>query len=157
MLKQKIIGLLAASGMLFGLETVSFSDFEDKVKDHEVFKMMKETGLTNSKVKQDTGGMYILTGQMPKLTKNGEKKIQNVLTYITEDGEYFLFGKVVKSNGEKVELPVDKVDVSILKGKEDFSIGSGKKIVYIFTNPNCGGCKQLDTSLTEKKIKRIYC
>ena len=57
---------------------------------------------------------------------------------------------------EKVAFPMDK---NTIAGKEAFSYGSGKEILYVFVDPQCPYCKQFERimpSLKEKYTFKIY-
>jgi thiol:disulfide interchange protein DsbC len=51
------------------------------------------------------------------------------------------------------------MDKSIIAGKEAFSYGSGKEILYLFVDPQCPYCKEFEKtmpSLKEKYTFKIY-
>jgi thiol:disulfide interchange protein DsbC len=54
---------------------------------------------------------------------------------------------------EKVSFPIDK---NILIGKEAFSYGTGNKILYAFTDPECPYCKDFERMMETLKDKYTF-
>lgn len=62
---------------------------------------------------------------------------------LTSDKKHLIAGKVYNTqSGEELSMPND---VSVLKGKEALTYGSGKEIYYLFTDPECPYCKKFES------------
>ena len=144
MIKTKLSSIVAAFVVTSSLSAgeVPFSKIEKQITEHTVYKNIKSIGFTPSKTFEDANGMFTVTGVIPgrKLPNGKVSKAQNIVTFITSNGKYMIFGDVLKADGQKLEVPIEPVDISILKGKEAFKMGTGPKEVFVFSDPDCPGC-----------------
>jgi len=104
---------------------------------------------------QDEGNVYLINGE-PTQVPNGQiKKPFNF--FITKDKKILIMGDAIYTDTkEKVAFPMDK---NVIEGKEAFSYGSGKEVMYVFVDPQCPYCKQFEKlmpSLKDKYTFKIY-
>jgi protein-disulfide isomerase len=158
MKKSKLSIILATiiTGTSLFAGTVSFSKIEPIIKNHKVYQNIKKLGFKVDKVYQDKDGLYTLTGEIPARTlPNGRKiKSQKVITFLSENGKYMIFGDVLKANGQKIEVPIPAVSLSPLKSKEAFTMGTGKENLYVFSDPDCPGCIGFFNSINPEMMKK---
>ena len=69
--------------------------------------------------------------------------------FLTKDKKNLIAGKVYNTK-TSTELSIPN-DISILKGKEGFSYGTGSDEYYLFTDPECPYCKKFEAYLPQLK------
>ncbi len=101
---------------------------------------------------QEVDGMFQIRGlTMPM--KAGQKE-QPVEFFLTANYKYLIMGKGINAeNGQPIRF---KTDMSKIEGKEAFSYGTGKKELYVFTDPECPYCKTFEKKMAELKDKYIF-
>ena len=83
--------------------------------------------------------------------------------YVESSGRYFLFGKLFDMEtrtdvtAARTEA-VQRTDVSALPHKYAIkhTRGNGKRVLYVFADPNCGFCKSFEKTLVELHDVTIY-
>lgn len=130
-----IVASIANAGYLKVEEVKSFNDMD----------FIKKVGVTIESI-YDADSLYIAN-----ITVKGNDDT----VYITKDKKYFIAGNVINLQTTKpLTAPVQ--DISIAKGKESFTFGTGTEEFYLFTDPECPYCKQFETYLPQlEKIAKI--
>lgn len=85
------------------------------------------------------------------------------ITYTDSTGRYFLFGDLVdlpnqKNLTEERLADVTKIDVSVLPLSQAIKTvkGNGSRQMYVFADPECGYCKQLERTLAQVTDVTVY-
>lgn len=85
------------------------------------------------------------------------------LAYIESSGRYFVFGRIFDMDKqedltEPVLASFDSVDVSGLPLGDAIKVvkGNGRRTLYVFSDPDCPFCRQLEASLADLKDVTIY-
>ncbi len=117
-------------------------------------KIIKDNQIHILKV-QDEGNLYLINGEPTRVLDGQSKKPFNF--FITKDKNILIMGDAIyTTTKEKVAFPIDK---SAISGKEAFSYGTGKDILYVFTDPECPYCKEFEKimpTLKDKYTLKIY-
>lgn len=96
----------------------------------------------------DNGSLYLL---------NIEVKGNADQVYLTKDKKFLIAGDVINtSTGERVSIPVD---MTITKGKEAFTFGTGEDEFVLFTDPECPYCKKFESyfpQISDKVKIRVF-
>jgi thiol:disulfide interchange protein DsbC len=76
------------------------------------------------------------------------------MAYVEESGRYFLFGglwdmQTRRDLTAERRAELEAVDVAQLPADLVLTMGSGSRTVYVFSDPNCGYCKQLEHTLSQ--------
>jgi thiol:disulfide interchange protein DsbC len=104
---------------------------------------------------QDEGNIYLINGEPTRVPEGQSKKPFNF--FITKDKKVLIMGDAIHTDTkDKVAFPIDK---SAIVGKEAFSYGTGKDILYVFTDPECPYCKEFEKvipTLKDKYTLKIY-
>lgn len=117
---------------------------EKELKNFNELPMIKKANAEISSV-YDNDSLYIAN---IKVQNNSDT------VFITKDKKYLIAGNVIDINtGKTLAAPITNLDIA--KGKESYVFGSGKKEYYIFTDPECPFCKELEKYLPqiEKDVK----
>lgn len=123
---------------------------EVEKKELEEIKTLAILHKANIEVKNafDVGELYILDASF-------QGKPQEL--FLTKDKQILIAGNVMDANtGEGISLPAD---VSIAKGKEAFTFGSGSDEYILFTDLECPYCKKFEAFFPqlEKHVKiRVF-
>ncbi|MDD5211077.1 MAG: thioredoxin fold domain-containing protein [Sulfuricurvum sp.] len=113
--------------------------------------IIQENQIHVLKVK-DEGNVYLIKGE-PTQVAPGQSK-QPFDFYVTKDKKILITGNgIYTQTHEKVGFPLDK---NIIEGKEAFSYGTGSKILYVFTDPQCPYCKQFEKKMETLKDKYTF-
>lgn len=113
--------------------------------------IIQENQIHVLKVK-DEGNVYLLKGE-PTQVPEGQSK-QPFDFYVTKDKKILITGDgIYTRTHEKVGFPLDK---NIIEGKEAFSYGTGSKVLYVFTDPQCPYCKQFEKKMETLKDKYTF-
>jgi len=88
-----------------------------------------------------------LENDMYMLKANIQGQAQTL--FLTKDKKNLIAGKVYNTK-TSTELSIPN-DISILKGKEGFSYGTGSDEYYLFTDPECPYCKKFEAYLPKLK------
>jgi thiol:disulfide interchange protein DsbC len=107
----------------------------------EIKKMNKVLQKSTIKIKKglDKGSYYYL-----KLEQRSKKGVKTVFAFLQkEDGSLYL-GNRYDKNSKKDKFPIDE---QIVKDGVSFSFGSGKKDLYIATDPECPYCVKLEKQI----------
>lgn len=90
-------------------------------------------------------------------------KIGDSLVYTDEQARYFFVGNLVdfktKENlTTKQEQKINKIDVSTLPLEQAIKHvkGNGERVLYVFSDPDCPYCKQLEQAMTSIDNVTIY-
>ena len=149
-LKSLLLAVLLTTGSAFAevsptVETVMQTLKQKYPKTH--FKSVSETQLP---------GIYEVV-----MGKN--------VAYVAQDGRYFMFGHLFDMETQK-DLTQDKlpeadgpeqtgsIDINVLPLGDAIKTvkGSGERTIYIFSDPDCPYCKQLESNLTAVDNVTIY-
>lgn len=113
--------------------------------------IIKESQIRILKV-QDEGNIYLINGEPTRVPEGQSKKPFNF--FITKDKKILIMGDAIHTDTkEKVGFPIDK---SAIIGKEAFSYGTGKEILYVFTDPQCPYCKEFEKVIPTLKDKYTF-
>lgn len=90
-------------------------------------------------------------------------QLDDQVVYINEDAEYLFFGAMMRLKDKRNltnELLIKKnsIDFKMLPLKDAIKTvkGNGKRIIAVFSDPNCPYCKTLDTNLEKLNNVTIY-
>jgi len=106
-----------------------------------------KTKFQNMPVFQQIGAKVEAFGQIGKtgmyMVQGTDKNTNPFKVAVDGKGEYlFLIQSVIDTKTRaEFKLPID---ASILEGKEAFTYGTGKEVVYVFTDPECPYCKKFE-------------
>jgi thiol:disulfide interchange protein DsbC len=85
------------------------------------------------------------------------------LAYIESSGRYFVFGRIFDMDRqedltEPVLATFDTIDVAALPVADAIKVvrGTGKRTLYVFSDPDCPFCRQLEASLAQVTDVTIY-
>jgi thiol:disulfide interchange protein DsbC len=89
------------------------------------------------------------------------------IAYVEDSGRYFLFGRLYDMQGqqdmtqarlEEVQPPQERIDASKIDTSLAVKIvhGNGERALYVFSDPECPYCKQLEKQLTGLNNVSIY-
>ena len=135
---------LTASLSLLGAGNLSKNTFEN-------MQIFKDIGAEVSNFGQvGNTGMYMVMGS--------DKKKNPFKVVVDSKGEFlFLIQSVINTKTKsEFKLPID---TSILEGKETFTYGTGKEVIYVFTDPECPYCKKFEKvwpTLTDKYTFKVF-
>jgi thiol:disulfide interchange protein DsbC len=139
MKKTILLSLAVAS-----LATSSFANFLPKTEldSFNNLELLKKVGANVTSV-YDANSLYIA---------NIDVRENQDMIYITKDKKYLISGNVVNmENGNILTAPIE--NLAILKNKESFTYGTGKSEYYLFTDPECPYCKELEKYFPKIKDK----
>ncbi|GAA5008951.1 DsbC family protein [Acinetobacter puyangensis] len=92
-----------------------------------------------------------------------EVNVGNQIVYTDEKGQYFFVGNLVDFKNKenltaKREQQLNKIDVSKLPLDQAIKQvkGNGQRVLYIFSDPDCPYCQQLEKELTSIDNVTIY-
>ncbi|MDD2266297.1 thioredoxin fold domain-containing protein [Sulfuricurvum sp.] len=116
--------------------------------------IIKESQIQILKV-HDEGSVYLIKGLPTRVVEGQEKRPFDF--FITKDKKILITGNAIRTDTkQRVSFPMDK---NIIAGKEAFSYGTGKEVLYVFIDPQCPYCKQFEKimpTLKEKYTFKIY-
>ena len=145
---KKLLLLTLASGLLFAADKVMTPAEINKVVEKSAFT--KEVRLKSlipfiksGVVKDD---FYVLKLQTPR---------GNAEVFITKDEKYLIFGNVLDNKGQAVKAEFPMNTKAIEKGVS-FSFGSGKKELYVVTDPECPYCKKFEDASIKAGLDKKY-
>jgi thiol:disulfide interchange protein DsbC len=89
------------------------------------------------------------------------------VAYVGKDGRYFVFGRLVdlQSQGDAKDFraagstdPAPRIDISELPLRDAIVQvhGSGARKLFVFMDPKCPGCDQLDANLSQLPDTTVY-
>ena len=139
--------LIIASSLITSSLLAQTELSDSQIKQMENLNIFKKSGISITKG-LDANSVYILN-----------IKAQNAVdtVYLTKDKKYLISGDVLDANnGMPLTMPVD---VSILKGKEAFTFGTGSDEYILFTDPECPYCRKFESYFPqiEDKVKiRVF-
>lgn len=147
-----MINLFKSAFTVLFLSSVLFAQQPKEVQKSELeeIKTLAILHKANIEVKNafDIGELYILDASF-------KGKSQEL--FLTKDKQILIAGNVMDANtGDGISLPVD---MSIAKGKEAFTFGSGSDEYILFTDLECPYCKKFEAFFPqlEKNVKiRIF-
>ena len=81
-----------------------------------------------------------------------EVTLGKTMAYVEENGRYFLFGGLWDMQSRRDltaerRAELEKVDVALFPRELGLSFGKGGRTLIVFSDPNCGYCKQLEHTL----------
>lgn len=146
-MKKIIIALSLVASAIFANE-------QELIAELSSLNIVQESQMNVLKVK-DEGDLYMIKGE-PMWVPPGQQK-KSITFYLTKDKKVLLTGNAIYTDTkERVAFPLDK---SIIEGKEAFSYGTGSKVLYAFTDPQCPYCKKFEqkiAKLGDKYTFKIY-
>lgn len=90
----------------------------------------------------DAGSLYILN----TVIQNNRQEL-----LLTKDKKVIITGNAIDiQTGQQIIIPID---MSLLKGKEALTYGTGSQEYYVFTDPECPYCKKFESYYEEIKDK----
>lgn len=142
-MKKTLLALFGTVSMLMAGDTL--------INELSALNIIQENQITILKVK-DEGNVYLVKGE-PTHAAPGQP-ISPFDFYVTKDKKILIMGNAIYTDTKnKVSFPIDK---NILIGKEAFSYGTGSKVVYAFTDPECPYCKQFEKTMATLKDKYTF-
>ncbi len=130
---KKILKTVALTTMLSASLFASSELTKNEVSEIEKMPILTGSGIEVLKAYKD--GDFIL------LRANIQGNMQELV--LTADKKHLIAGKVYNTTtGEELAIPND---VSILKGNEALTYGTGKDVYYLFTDPECPYCKKFES------------
>lgn len=138
---------------LLSLVPVVMAD-DSIISELSALSIIKDSQIQILKV-QDEGSVYLVNGLPTRAVQGQEKKPFDF--FITKDRKILITGNGIHTDTkQRVTFPIDK---NIIAGKEAFSYGTGKEVLYVFVDPQCPYCKQFEKTmptLKEKYTFKIY-
>jgi len=120
--------------------------------EQELIKKVKEIGIFKApslEVNRVIDKGSLLHVGATNTLQNGQK--QPVEAFITSDLEYVILGKAFTAKkGEELFIPVEMKDFA---KDAAFTIGAGKKEFFLFTDPECPYCVNLEKEVISKLSK----
>jgi len=105
------------------------------LKQFENVEIIKNNGMKVVKA-LEVDGIYFV-----KVEKNGS----TMDFFISKNKKVLIQGSGVNTaDMSKIAFPIDP---KILIGKEDITFGTGKEVLYVFTDPECPYCKKFDNKM----------
>jgi thiol:disulfide interchange protein DsbC len=136
-----------------GLASVLMAN-DPLIDELNTLNIIKENQIHLLKVK-DLGDIYLINGEPTRVPEGQTKKPFNF--FVTKDKKILIMGDAIYTGTkEKVAFPMEK---SMIAGKEAFSYGTGKEVLYVFTDPQCPYCKEFEKvipTLKDKYTIKIY-
>jgi thiol:disulfide interchange protein DsbC len=121
------------------------------IDDLNTLNIIKDNQIHLLKV-QDLGDIYLINGEPTRVPEGQAKKPFNF--FVTKDKKILIMGDAIYTGTkEKVSFPMEK---SMIAGKEAFSYGIGKEVIYVFTDPQCPYCKEFEKVLPTLKDKYTF-
>lgn len=121
------------------------------IDDLNTLNIIKDNQIHLLKV-QDLGNIYLINGEPTRVPEGQAKKPFNF--FVTKDKKILIMGDAIYTGTkEKVSFPMEK---SMIAGKEAFSYGIGKEVIYVFTDPQCPYCKEFEKVLPTLKNKYTF-
>jgi len=147
MVKKITLGALLFASSLFAT-----SNEQELIKKVQEIGIFKAPSLEVNRVIDK--GALLHVGATNTL-QNGQK--QPVEAFVTSDLQYVILGKAFTAQkGEELFIPVD---MKSFTKDAAFSIGTGKKELFLFTDPECPYCvnleKEVISKLTKEKLNEI--
>lgn len=85
------------------------------------------------------------------------------VAYTDDTGRYFFFGQLMDMKTQRNltterSSEITKIDVKALKAENAIKVvkGDGSRVMYVFADPECGYCKQLEKTLAGVTNATIY-
>lgn len=142
-MKKTLLAILGTVSILMADDTI--------ISELSALSIIQENQINILKVK-DEGNVYLVKGE-PTHVAPGQPKVP-LDFYITKDKKILIMGNAIYTETKhKVSFPIDK---NILIGKEAFSYGTGSKVLYAFTDPECPFCKQFEKTMATLKDKYTF-
>ena len=117
------------------LITISLGAKEVSLKEFDNVGIIKNNGMKVVKA-MEIDGIYFV-----KVEKSG----QTMDFFISKNKKVMIQGTGINtSDMSKVAFAIDP---KLLLGKEDISFGTGKEILYVFSDPECPYCKKFDAKM----------
>jgi len=147
MKKKLLVSLFVALGMYSYSSAEILGLVDDSTKSKiENLPIIKKQGNMKIETARFNGDLYVVNFKIDK----GERS-QNLVLYVTKNFKNIISGNALNSKtGQPLLIPKD---VSVLKEKEDFTYGTGDKVFYLFTDPECPYCKEFEKHLPQIKDK----
>ncbi|KAA8732787.1 DsbC family protein [Acinetobacter qingfengensis] len=103
-----------------------------------------------------------VTGKSP-ISGIYEVMVEGELTYTDDNGRYFFIGNLIdypnkRSVSQQRMQELSRIDVKKLPLTQAIKHvkGNGQRVLYIFTDPDCPYCKQLEKDLTQVNNITLY-
>ncbi|MDP3300843.1 MAG: thioredoxin fold domain-containing protein [Sulfuricurvum sp.] len=142
-MKKTLLTLLATASILIANDAL--------ITELRALSIIQDNQINILKVK-DEGSIYLVKGE-PTNPPPGQPK-NPFDFYVTKDKKILIMGNAIYTDTkEKVSFPIDK---NILTGKEAFSYGTGSKVLYAFTDPECPYCKDFERKMETLKDKYTF-
>jgi thiol:disulfide interchange protein DsbC len=139
-IKSSILGVLLSTSIF--AQNID-SDLKTKIKNLPILKQAK--GLKVLKIMALNETDYLV-----RVNVNGR------------DSEFIVLDNLKQIVFSKARSPITSkeisfpVDMSILKGNDGFTVGTGKKELHIFTDPDCPYCHKLEDVLSTLDLEKDY-
>ena len=142
MLKKIGLSLLSAAVLTTGLVASMSSSEKKEIVSLPIFQ---GSNITIDK-SIDLGDVYMIRAK-------GGANQQDFEFFVSKDKKVVIVGKGMNSQTRE---PFTTLDNSVLEGKENFSYGTGKKVLYVFTDPECPYCKTFEKTMPGLKDKYTF-
>jgi len=148
---RKIIFSVLATGMLFAADKINY------LPKKEVMSLLKILPFANKIISQYKSGELNIYVQkkdgfyvvMLKGQRRGE-------FFITKDKRYVIFGNIYDLKKHKNVMGNFPINKKIVEKGVAFTYGTGKKDIYLVTDPQCPFCRMLEAkkgNMLEKKYR----
>ena len=102
---------------------------------------------------QELDNIYHLKGE-PLLSQGQKKPFE---FFLTKNFKQIILGRAIDSKTQaEVKFKPNKEYLEALKGAEALSYGTGKEVIYVFTDPECPYCKKFEKKLPSLKDKYTF-
>ncbi len=146
-MKKTLSTILASALMLGAVNSLSAEPI--KLNPAEIEKIKKDypqmLGNSNTEIKKayNQGDFKQLQVKVTFQTPRGPQS-QKFDVFLANGSKTVFAGNAYKPTGEKYDLPID---ASVIEKGVAFTVGKGKEVVYLVTDPECPFCQRLETSM----------
>ena len=146
---MKSVKIVLASLIMTSMTLLATTTNKALVEEIANLPVIKNSRLTIVDI-MDKGSVYMVRAKKLPDTRK-------ITFFLSKDKKVLVMGQGIDARtGGKIAFPLD---MSVIKGKEAFSYGTGNKILYIFTDPECVYCKKFEKkmpSLAKDYTMKVY-
>ncbi len=136
-MKKIILGITAAASLFAFDKILPQKQTQEILKATPLYAQV-EPLLKQKKIKLravEKDGFYILNLDSPRGQLN---------VFVTKDKKYTILGRVIDNKTKKLIQPNFPKNVNVIKKGVMFTFGSGKKEIYLVTDPECPFCRMME-------------